>query len=195
MTNTVVDHINKVGHVRWVYPGAQYYWFVGGETADPELESMLRYRITRDLSTLGARNQRLVKKSVALLTQNFASPIIMNMLRKRPGWESIVFGEKGLTIDNAEKICCRTSHVILCYGEPSERLHDLVNELSDTDSPPELVTRKIEKAGKAVQSLVKDSEPYSHFKADVERLSHHRPNPTKGLQIRDEIDMRPQYKL
>jgi hypothetical protein len=39
------------------------------------------------------------------------------------------------------------------------------------------------------------ADPYSRFWTDVDRLRHWRPNPTQGLQIRDEVDMRPKFDV
>lgn len=196
MTNSVVEHIANSGHVRWAFPNAQYYWFVGGECESEALQSQMRYRIMRDVETLGARSKRRMQTPVALLTATQASPLLIQMLRKFPGWKTIMFGEKGLLVSNADEVCCATADVILCYGEPSERLLEMIDEQEDERrAPPELVRRRIGHQERLRQPIKKEVAPYSRYWSDVDRLRHDRPNPTRGLQIRDEIDMRPQFRV
>lgn len=193
MTNSVVEHIANSGHVRWAFKNAQYYWFVGGATDNPELQSQMRYRIMRDVETLGARSKRRMQQPVALITATQASPLLLQMLRKFPGWRTIIFGESGLMVPNADEVCCATADVILCYGEPSEYLTTLLD--GQEDRGPELVRRRIELPERLRQPIKKEAAPYSRYWSDVDRLRHSRPNPARGLQIRDQIDMRPQFNV
>ena len=71
--NSVEQHIADSGNCRWAYSYAEYYWFVGGETQDQALLSQMRYRITRDMSTLGARCLRQRRQPVALITATQAN--------------------------------------------------------------------------------------------------------------------------
>lgn len=192
MSNPTIDHITSTGHMRWAFKTAQYYWFVGGATDNEDLQGRMRYRIVRDVETLGARCRRLRQQPVALLTATQATPLIISMLKKFPGWRSLVLGERGLDVPNADKICINTADVILCYGEPSEYLLTLLDE---QEKGPELVRRKVSNAGRVVQRVHKPVSPYSRYWADVDRLRKDRQNPNPGLNIRDEIDMRPKMDV
>lgn len=193
--NTAEQHIVDVGHARWAFPNAQFYWFVGGETDDPVLQSQMRYRIVRDMTILGARCQRLRRTPVVLLTNTQATPLMYKMLSKFPGWKVLLFGdsENALHVPDADLICCKTADVILCYGTPSEHL---LTKLDEIDDGPELVKRDIGYTDRAFQPVkTRPTDPYSRFWTDVDRLRHWRPNPSPGLNIRDEIDMRPQFRV
>lgn len=192
--NSVEQHIADTGNCRWAYKNAEYYWFVGGETDDPALLSQMRYRITRDMSTLGARCLRQRRQPVALITATQASPLILQMLAKYPGWKSVQFGVEGLAVTDPDSVAANTADVVLCYGTPSERLLEI---LEAVEKGPELIRRKIGYADR-LRMPVKTKgggDPYSRFWTDVDRLRHWRPNPMPGLNIRDEIDMRPKFDV
>ena len=91
-------------------------------------------------------------------------------------------------------MCAATADVVLCYGTPSERLLEL---LEAVEKGPELIRRKIGYADRLKMPVKTKpgADPYSRFWTDVDRLRHWRPNPTQGLQIRDEVDMRPKFDV
>ena len=185
------------GSIRWLYPDAKFYWFVSGVTNDPDKITELRYRIMRDMSTLGAACRKINVRPIALCTSTLAAPTIDLLLRSNQGWKSLLVGQGALAMPNedANRVCLNSANVILCYGNPTASLNDALSGIEE--NPPELVVRKLRTDDKEHKPLIKpdDDSPYSRFRTDVERLRHWRPSPTKGLQVRDQIDMRPQFKV
>jgi hypothetical protein len=190
--NAAEKHIADVGHCRWAFPRAHYYWFVGGTTTDPKVQSRMRYRLTRDMTTLLSSCRRKNIQPVALLSDTEVDVMLAKLIRAMPGWKTVVFGPQGFNLPNTTSICAETADLILCYGDPSEALTTI---LESVEHPPELMRRNMMSPGRQRQPLTHSKNPNSQYWSDVDRLRHWRPSPTRGLQIREQIDMRPKFKV
>lgn len=190
----VEQHIVDAGNVRWAYPNGYFYWFVGGATQDAGVQDRMRYRLTRDMTTIQASCRRKRVAPVALLSDTQIDSQFVRAIRAMPGWKTIVFGgAKGFQLPNNDQICAATADLIVCYGDPSDALHEIVDQL---EKPPALIRRNMRNAEKVRMPVrTTKSNPNGRFWTDVDRLTHVRPNPLPGLRIRDEIDLRPQYHL
>lgn len=196
--NKVRQAIEDTGHLRWLNPTGKFFWFIGGETDNPEVIARMKYRLVRDMHTLGSGCMRRKQLPVALISPTQIQPLAVQLLRSMQGWRKIVLGEGALNMDPGaiNRLCLNTADTILCYGPPSESLSVALDEM---ENGPELVIRNMEGYGRERQSLLSpeglDGQPYSRFRADVTRLSRVRVSPTRGLQVRDEIDMRPKMDV
>jgi hypothetical protein len=152
----------------------------------------MRYRLTRDLQTLTSTCRRKQVQPVALLSETEVDAMLFKTVSAMPGWKTIVFGTRGFKLPDNNSVCAKTADLILCYGDPSETLTNLLDGM---DEPPDLMRRNMHNPDRQKQPLTRSANPYSRFWTDVERLRHWRPSLTKGLQIRDEIDMRPKYNV
>lgn len=190
--NKTEQHIAEAGHCRWAFPNAYYYWFVGGSTSDAGIQDRMRYRLTRDISTLTSMCRRKSVQPVALISETEVDALLTKTLSAVPGWKTLIFGQNGFVLPDANKICCATADLVLCYGDPSDVLTSLMDGMDDA---PELMRRNMHNAKKQKQQLTTDQNPNGRFWNDVDRLRHWRPSPTRGLQIREQIDMRPKYDV
>lgn len=191
--NKVEQHITDTGHMRWAYPKATYFWFVGGHSPDAVVTERIRYRLMRDVQSLTSAMRKRGLTAVALITATSAAAPLQRMLTKIPSWRTIVLGPKAINVADPDAVCAKTADFVMCYGTPSDELLTLLESM---ESPPEILRRNPETPGRERQIIrPRQTNPYSGYEADVTRLSRVRQSPTHGLQVRDEIDMRPKYTV
>lgn len=174
--NRIEKEIGERGDAKFLYPDAYYIWFIA---ASGQLEELQRVRghVINDMNRLGALARRNQKTLVAVCTDNIASDVAFDFSKKIQGWRGLRIEKTGSPNDNAVlvenpyRIAARSSDMVIAYGQPTERMYELLDDVNPED-PPQLEIRSIEVKRDPAPRIAHgdDRDPYAAYWQKVERL-------------------------
>ncbi len=173
--------------LRFLNPDSTWVWVLSGTMTAQEIDKA-RPLINRDMLKLGVLGVKLRKSGVLLVQKG--DPVVewcKKAARYVQGLSCIVLGED-FSVPNPNLICANTANFAIMYGKPTDKWFDLMAQVKNE---PKLVVREMDKVGEEVRPLSKDSDPYAQYKAIVELVREWWIEPYRGLQVRDQIDIRP----
>ena len=186
--NATEKHINDVGNLAWIYQNAVYYGlYIWEPTA-----TGLKQKVLNDLRTIGNTRQKEGKQPVLVMVDKPEVRQLVEAIRRLQNWKLIVLGAPGLLVEKPDTVIFNTCQYLLSYGSIPD---GFTGWLYGKEDGPTLLKRVLHKPTKVRQRLVIDTNPYSEYWVDVNRLKHWYPNNTTGLPIRDQVDMRPKFSV
>lgn len=202
-TKRIMNHmeqsIDEHRSVRFMFPDAYYVWFLAGENK-PDDQVRIKASVIHDMMRLGRLAMSNQKKLVAVCTHNIAADVAFQFAPKLVQWEAVRLDEYGspdanaFRINNHFQVAARSCDMVITYGEPTQELNDLLDEV-DPDDPPQLETRTfVESPGVPPRINVKPTDPYAAYWQKVERLRRWRRASWDGKPpLRDFIRPFPTY--
>lgn len=175
--NHVEEAIEKEMSVRHLYPGAYFVWFLAGATPT-DMVQKLRSKVLADMSRLGSLGMRNNTKIVAICTDNAAADVAAQYIPKLAQW--LMVRLEGLDSPNVAayhlnvpiQVAARSADMVLCYGNPTDALYEMLDEV-DPEDPPQLEVRTFEDPAVHRQKVNIDPnspDPYGVYWQRVNRL-------------------------
>lgn len=173
--NRLEKEIEERGDAKFVYPDAYFVWFIAA-SGQPEELQRVRGHVIHDMNRLGALGRRNQKRLIALCTDNIASDVAYDFAKKIQGWHALRFEKVGnpndnaLLVDNPYRVAARTSDMVIAYGQATEHMYELLDDVNPED-PPQLEVRNIASKPDAAPRISTDNkDAYSAYWQKVERL-------------------------
>lgn len=173
--NKLEKELGDKGDAKFLYPDAYFVWFIAA-SGQPEELQRIRGHVINDMNRLGSLGRRNQKRLVAVCTDNLASDVAFDFARKIQGWHALRFEKVGtpndaaMLVDAPYRVAARTADMVVVYGQPTEHMYELLDDV-DPDDPPQLEIRDISHKPDAAPRLAAgDRDPYSAYWQKVERL-------------------------
>ena len=186
--NPVETKMDSLGHLRFSFDKGRYCWFaLQAGVVD------FKYRFIRDLEALN-RTTTQIQTPVAIFVDGDESKTLLGTVMQFPRWKTLMVGARGLATEKPMTVCAKTASVVIAYGE-RDWCSALQDEVNSIENGPDFFRRDMKAVEVERQPMGMEADPNGRFKGDVERLRHWWRTPAVGLQVRDMIDMRPQFRV